>query len=195
MKKILLSIILLIVSSFAFSQFSLGIKAGTNFSSLSSVSTCFNSGSIMRSGFEVGAFARVGERFYVQPELLYAMKVVDVSGNVAGYEYEYDLLKLQYVSIPVLFGFKIIDKNCFNFRLFLGPQFDVVLGTDYRGDGYNGVDFNDFVVGGRAGLGMDIWRFTLDASYNLDLTNLAASGSGSIKINGVNVGVGFKIFK
>ncbi|HSY75545.1 MAG TPA: outer membrane beta-barrel protein, partial [Bacteroidia bacterium] len=66
MKKYLLSVALLIaVCISAKAQFSVGIKGGVNFSQINTD----NLNESTRTGYQVGAFARFGNAWYLQPEL------------------------------------------------------------------------------------------------------------------------------
>lgn len=82
MKKIiLLFAILLFSAGVTFGQFSWGLKIGYNASklhtSLDSVKSSFN------SGFQFGAFVRIGKKVYLQPELYYTLQGGIFQNNVS----------------------------------------------------------------------------------------------------------------
>jgi hypothetical protein len=87
------------------------------------------------------------------------------------------------LDIPVLVGFKAVDLKQFKIRFFVGPEFCMKF-KDH-------VTKNDFQMGLQAGLGVDIWRFTLDAGYAV-LGNVYPGKKGHNNI--FKVGIGFKCY-
>ena len=135
-------------------QVSVGIKVAGNMTNYQKLTT----GDF---GVEPGIFLRLGKNFYFQPEVNYVLKrstfknaVNEISTNLK--------LKQHFVSVPVLLGYHFINKDNFKFHLTLGPRFDFkvsdnIEGTDWRA--------NSLQWGGQIGLGFDLWRFAIDASY------------------------------
>ena len=167
------------------SSFSLGIKAGANLSNF-----------IKESDFQVGAdagiFLRIGKMFYLQPEVLYSFRsttfedMVDEAGdNIKAKNHNID--------IPLFLGFKIVNKENFNFRLFLGPRVGLRVGSDYK-------DIDSIMGyaqwGGRAGVGFDFWRFTLDLNYDISATKFKEYDNKTFWTqNIISAALGFKIVK
>lgn len=118
------------------------------------------------TGFYLCGFSDVtiSEKFHVQPEVLYVY-----------------IKELSQIQVPVHAKIPIIE----DFSLFSGPDFGFVLNGDSNVKSFNfGLDF---------GASVDISEdFSLDAKYNLGLTNLVKDGNSSSKINALFFGLGYK---
>ncbi|TDO69899.1 outer membrane protein with beta-barrel domain [Flavobacterium chryseum] len=119
MKKIILCAIAIMTFGFTNAQSTkLGVKGGLNLSTLVG-GDVESAKSVV--GFHVGGFAeiKIVEKFAIQPEILFSTqgtKVESVFGN------DFDL-KLNYLNIPVLAKYYIVDK----FSVEAGPQLGVLL--------------------------------------------------------------------
>jgi long-subunit fatty acid transport protein len=125
MKKFILTSFML-CSVFAFSQeVKFGAKVGLNSSNLKGDYPAAINEHNSKIGFHIGAFAEfeIADKFSLQPELLYSTQ-----GNTYGYKTyygggtyyegaEYDL-KLNYLNLPVILKYKILEKLSIDF----GPQ-------------------------------------------------------------------------
>ena len=171
----------------AHAQFSLGLKGSVN---MSNYNTLTNG----HFGAEAGAFIRMGKRIYCQPEVNYVYKSSrfkldnsEISSNVE--------LKQQFIAVPVLLGYHIVNKEKFKFHFTVGPRFnfritDNIEGTDWRA--------GSLQWGGQIGLGIDIWRFTLDANYCIaadNFQNTVSTTTHTRLSNEFMVSLGFKILK
>ena len=131
-------------------------------------------------GADLGLFFRFSiARFYIQPEVNYVIRRTNAMTTWDGtYHNNYTT---HLISLPVFVGYKIVDLKFFKLRPFIGPEFNF---------GMNHLMTNDFQLGFQAGLGFDIWRFTIDAGYSylvdLDFTE--------VRYNVFKVGLGFKCF-
>ena len=220
MKKMFLLAVLLLSVTFVSAQLNFGIKAGYN-SSL----TLGNIGSIqsgdydltdvkseLSNGFHAGVFARIGKKVYVQPELLYAMgkkeytvSLQDAMNNDITYD---KFVSISTVDIPLLVGYKLLDKKMANIRLFAGPklrldagsslEFDNVVsgGTITKEDLFR--DIKKSQIGLEAGVGIDVLMFTLDARYNLigDMyqTKISDLNIDNVPVSTFVISVGWKLF-
>lgn len=220
MKKMFLLAVLLLSVTFVSAQLNFGIKAGYN-SSL----TLGNIGSIqsgdydltdvkseLSNGFHAGVFARIGKKVYVQPELLYAMgkkeytvSLQDAMNNDITYD---KFVSISTVDIPLLVGYKLLDKKMANIRLFAGPklrldagsslEFDNVVsgGTITKEDLFR--DIKKSQIGLEAGVGIDVLMFTLDARYNLigDMyqTKISDLNIDNVPVSTFVISVGWKFF-
>jgi long-subunit fatty acid transport protein len=130
MKKIILTVIVL-SSTLMFSQeIKFGAKVGLNVSNLrGNYPTEINEKS-SKVGFHIGGFAeyQINEKFILQPELLFSTQ-----GNEYGFkEYygggsyydgaEYNL-SINYLNLPIIFRYKVIEKLSIDF----GPQIGYAL--------------------------------------------------------------------
>ena len=167
------------------SSFSFGIKAGANLSNF-----------IKETDFEVGAdagiFFRAGKIFYFQPEVLYSFRSTTFDGilDEAG---ENIKAKNHHIDIPLLLGFKIGSRENFNFRIFFGPRVGLRVGSDCT-------DIDSLIGyaqwGGRAGIGFDFWRFTLDFAYDISATKFKEYDDKTFWTqNIISASLGFKIVK
>ncbi|MCL2291355.1 MAG: PorT family protein [Bacteroidetes bacterium] len=136
------------------------------------------------SGFDVGLFARMGGRVYFEPSVLYSFKKIDFSSmdSLKG------SFKDHFLTVPLLLGVKVIDRKQFNLRIFAGPQFGFSVARKYE----DAKDFFDSAeIGVYAGVGVDIWRFTMNVGYNFS-TSKHRIMENRTKQNMFFAGVGFK---
>ncbi|WP_428229681.1 porin family protein [Flavobacterium sp.] len=136
MKKIILAAIAVMAFGFTNAQQTrFGVKGGLNLSTVVG-GDVENAKSLV--GFHVGGFAeiKVFEKFYIQPELLYSAQGTKVDGPFGDAD-----IKLNYLNIPVLAKYYIVDK----FSVEAGPQLGVLLSAKADGedvkDGTRSVDF------------------------------------------------------
>lgn len=200
MKKLILTLITFFIISIGFSQikgFTFGPKIGVNFSKISTNYDSLKNN--MKPGFEIGAFVRIGNKLYVQPEVLFKTKggKFEVEG-VNDVDYK---VKLQTVDVPIMVGVHLIDLKVMNIRLMLGPVASFVLNKDIDTGSstkiMNESDFKDMNWGFQAGIGVDALILTLDVRYELGLNNIYDNKIGNktvdFKNNLWSVTLGFKI--
>ena len=186
----------LVLSTFAIGPFTIGLKGGINSTkittdnySLSGVSyNDFKSDA--KSGYNIGAFARLGTKVYLQPELLYCVRnsqSASESGTTAGQS-----VKLKTIQIPVLLGFKLIDLKLASIRAFTGPAMSIVM--DNSSVSYTNVsasisdtkNYKNNIWDWQLGAGVDVGMITLDCRYEWGLSN--TSGGNLSKVGFVNKG-------
>ncbi len=141
-------------------------------------------------------------RFYVQPEVLYfkTSNLFDV--NVTGEDEYFNIptganvnltLNQMNLQVPVLIGVNILDLDLLTLRAQVGPTANFVLksqtlidytvsatgneGSQMTQEGNVSSDSDQFNTktiswGLQAGLGVDVWRFTLDVNYNFGLSKV-----------------------
>ena len=174
MKKIILFLIVLFAAGEIYGQFHIGIKTGYNASKLSanidSVKTNF------KSGFQIGAFARIGKRLYLQPELYYTTQggVFTSNSNINNWK---QTVKISSIDVPVLVGLHIIKGDFVNLRILAGPAASFVVGKSVSEGGADpGVitesNINSVNWAIQAGAGVDVWMFTLDVRYQIGLNQV-----------------------
>lgn len=167
------------------STFSFGIKAGVNFSNYISINN-------LEPGADAGIFFRAGRIVYFQPEVLYSFRTSTIEEMVDEAK-ENIKVNDHFIDIPLFLGFKLVNKENFNLRLFLGPRVGLRVGSSYS-------DIDSVMsyaqLGGRAGLGIDFWRFTLDVSYDISASKMKNYESDTFwKQNLMSASLGFKIVK
>jgi len=173
MKKLLLSAALLMaVCIGARAQVSLGIKGGVNFSKINTDN--FNEST--KTGYQAGIFARIGNAFYVQPEVYLSSSggKINVTNNA---DATADI-KFTNLNVPLLLGHSFGSKNL-NFRLMAGPIYTYVLSKDQSVSSQFGAAYQDFghykssTIGFQAGGGVDIGPITADLRYEGGLTKIS----------------------
>lgn len=184
--KHILSIVLLAITTTGFSQFTFGPKVGVNF-------TNYVKKTEMNAGIDAGIFLRVGRNFYFQPEVNYSFASSSLKDVWTGVE-NAGKVKTHYINIPLLIGYKFVNNENFKFRLFIGPRLGLMVGNNYS---KKTDPFGILQLGGRAGLGFDIWRFTLDAGYDFSANqpNPDFSSNEWWQQNMICISLGFKILK
>ncbi len=187
MKKIILSAIAIMAFAFTNAQSTrFGIKGGLNISSIVGEDVRDANALV---GFHVGGLAEIHvvEKFYIQPELLFSTQGAKFDGGFGG---DGDV-KLNYLNIPVLAKYYIVDKK---FSVEAGPQLGILLSAkaedvDIKDDtksadfGFNfgaGYNFTDnFSVGLRYTVGLSpLWDDNIDDSG--DLYDSAKNGNFQI---------------
>ncbi|MDP9048564.1 MAG: PorT family protein, partial [Bacteroidota bacterium] len=184
---------------------SFGVKAGANFSKLTTSSSGISVTSSSLTGFHVGAVADIGlGDWSLQPGLLYSTK-----GGTYGTASDGTVkLALNYLEVPV--------NLLYNIHVGVGKVFigaGPYLGWGVSGKGTatgaatstgSGTETNNITFGSGANdtknpdFGINIlggFRFTsglsLSAGYGIGLANLSNDNSGTIKNNVVSLSVGY----
>lgn len=174
MKKVfmLMAVMLLGISTVAFSQMKYGVKAGLVSANQKWSAGGFSVSPDAKIGAVFGAFVKfdVAENFAVQPELLYVMKGAKMDGDIFETNEEVTL-KLNYLSIPIM------AKYYFGgFNLQAGPSFDFLLSAK-GDDGGDEEDIKDELKGLDLGLaigaGYDLSSgLGFDVRYVMGLTDI-----------------------
>jgi hypothetical protein len=169
MKNSFLTFALLLFFHLANCQsFVLGIKAGVNRSSMST-SISNNAISEPNYGLVVGAFSRVGILgFFLQPEVQYNQRKssVDLQNNQGA-----SSQTLAYIDVPLLGGKSFLGLA----RVYAGPNFQFLLDASTSGaslPAFSQTNFNAFAIGGIAGAGLDIKKFSIDVRFDFSITDL-----------------------
>lgn len=205
MKKISLLLCALALAGISYAQsFNFGLKAGL---SLSDLSYNQESGISAKAnpGFSVGAFARVyiGDKFYIQPEVAYSFSKIEfdvnaenlIQGTVVNENTKIFNESRQGVSIPVLFGYRLLNLKVANLRVFAGPEF-MISTSDFEELTKNveGFESKPFGVSGMAGIGVDALMVSLDVRYAYPFTNDFVIGDQKSNFQGWVVSLAWKIF-
>ncbi len=202
MKKTVLIISVLLIAGVIQAQFHFGPQVGYTASKLTTdvndVTTSF------KNNFLFGAFVRIGEKFYVQPEVNWLTQ-----GGIweaDGVDMENTKLEMTYqtIQIPVSVGWRIIDLKLANIRIFGGMSGNIV--TDKKME-INGITepiedahWNDLIWQYQVGAGVDVLMFALDIKYVGGLNNWTKEDfvfdgeTISTKANLFMVTLGWKIF-
>lgn len=197
MKKILITMMALVVATGAFAQLNFGVKVGGNLATISGMTSEDNGldfgdlakvtpSQSMKVGFNVGAWAEymVMPMLGVQVELNYSMQgvntKVETSSSLLGAASTTDTsYGAGYVNVPIL-----AKAHFANLAAYVGPQLGFATGFNYTStvttddkateyepeavEDYSGFDFS-LVVGAQYKLTANIG---VDARYNIGLTNV-----------------------
>ena len=172
-RKVLLFLVALFVATALNAQadVTVGSKLGYQASKLSFKKEDMKSS--FRNDMNFGMFVRFNFRKIVlQPELLYS--------------YQNASQKLNNLSLPVFIGYKLVDGKNFKMRANAGPVAYFTVGNAAS---------KKLNMGGALGLGVDVWRFTLDINYSVGMTNVFGDmvGTAKAKQNIFTTTLGFKL--
>jgi len=173
MKKYFLSVaILVIAAASAKAQFSLGAKAGINFSKI-------NTDNVSEStiaGYQAGLFARIGTGWFVQPELYLSSSGGKFSSSNNGTDYSAKV-RFTALNVPLLLG-KSFGGDNLNIHFNAGPVYTYILdkntsfsnnfSTAYQDFG----DYKNSTLGYQVGGGLDLGHITADLRYEGGLTKV-----------------------
>lgn len=173
MKNLIIAFVTLLSVNYAFAQnkkITTGIKFGANLSQIKSDGkgqAYFENDETRSVGFTGGVFARFGNKFFIQPEIMISTK----GGKLTVFESAlFDTKKTidyrsTYLDFPVLVGGKIGDVV----RLNVGPVATFLINQDGKfKDNFNEENepaFSKAILGYQAGVGFDIGRINLDMRY------------------------------
>lgn len=165
----------------------IGIKGGSNYSELP-VSDGFNSKYAV--GYFGGVMARFDyKRFYIQNEILYSEKSSEIEKTTtAGTKNA----KWRSIEMPLVIGYKVVDLAALNVRVFGGGVYSYILDENFSSlnqlkNAYT--KFDKFNIGYQVGAGVEVWKFTIDLTYQGGLNNVSKDFNS--KPNSFNVGVGY----
>lgn len=197
MKKLILLSVFLFLGAAVSAQLTFGPKIGITMSKLSVDKDDYTEE--LKTGFQLGAFVRVGKKLYLQPEVMFS-----TTGGVLKTE-DRNLkttVKLNTVQVPVLVGYKFINFKLVNLRVMAGPAISMIVNKDIEFDEKieNPIKEDDlknaswtFQLGG----GVDVMMLTLDVRYEWGLNNIHDPEAGINKFDMKNnlwtVSLGWKI--
>src|SRR3989339_1775456 len=182
MKKIAaVAILMLLISSSAFSQAKFGIKGGLNFNSYKDVSGNVNNTWNNQTGYHFGVLIQTKVPIIglgLQPELLFVRKGVE-DPDVPANSFYLDYLQLP---INVQIG---LDLLLFRPFIMVSPYISYAIGkgdmlVDTEWDNLNRLDY-----GYGLGAGIDIWKLQITGKYNWSMGKL--QDATSTPINGTTL--------
>lgn len=191
-----------------------GIRGGANFSKLqtsefkiskpgASVQDFFQNNSANRTGYMLGTYARIGRKFFIQPEVLLSSKggTFEIFKNGSTTPVNVDV-KFSQIDIPVLVGFKLGPL-----RVNAGPMASLNVSQGSKlGDvlkEYTTQNINKTIeqatFGYQAGIGLDIRSFNIDLRYesglsNISQLNLQNNAQFNTKVSLWQLSLGFVLF-
>jgi hypothetical protein len=197
MKTIVIFFTLILFSFSLLAQpiFDLGVKAGFNNSKVTVNVKDIDQESVVKAHF--GAYGRIGwSRIYLQPEVYFSSKGGELfdEGDFLDKATTFDFNN---VDVPLLLGVKVLKGDKANLRIMGGPVFSFVTSSEVEGDSRIDAEyFRDHYFGYQYGLGVDFWKFFIDARIEEGTNNLYQHPS--LDLDGKNrtfmISVGLKIF-
>lgn len=196
MKKSVLVIVMMIMSTTFISAQEyvyFGVKGGVNFSSFNGDGYDDFVDPKERTSFHLGLLAEipVGERFSIQPEVLYSAQGYDIASREDANDLEY---QLDYINVPILAKFYLFNS----FSLEAGPQIGFLVNEEIDGDPTgDGGDLNldddqfktvDFGIG--LGASYKFSNFFISGRYNLGLSDIYDMEGVDAKNSVIQAGVG-----
>jgi len=221
MKKKILLILSIVVSTFTFAQIppSFGVRAGISSSGMRGDAVDnfknlldFTKGSITtqdHTGFFAGGYATVPitENFSIEPGVYYSQKGYELNGalNLKGLDFlganAKAVLQSQYVDVPLL-----LKANFSGLQIFAGPQISYLAKADLKTTaGILGINllnktmdatsqFNRWDAALTGGIG---YQFTnglnITASYDYGLSKADANNNVNAYTRGIKLGVGINL--
>ncbi len=160
-KQILFSAMCMVFAlSIKAQELSLGVRAGFSRNSVGEDFVAYSSKDAV-TGMTLGGYAKVKVLgFFIMPEVNYNQRGNEIK--------DFGTSTIHNIDVPVLFGkqfFKVLRVNG-------GPNFQFQLAnTQTQVSNYiNQSKFNDFVLGLQLGVGLDVWKLSLDARYDMNLS-------------------------
>lgn len=133
---------------------SFGLRGGLNYSANGDYfeSASSNAKNPDRNiGYHIGVFGKIGNEFFLKPELVYTTTKSDYS------DAEFSVQK---IDAPILFGVQVLGP----LNVFAGPSFQYILDTEFDGIEINNVE-EDFTVGLNFGVGLSFDNIGIDLRY------------------------------
>jgi hypothetical protein len=196
MKKLIFAgLFMLFASSASFAQFNLGLKAGLNYNTIKAQNNEFEESGVL--GYQAGAFARFGKSIYFQPEIYLGTKGSEfkfkTSGSLGSTTVE-EVQKFTTLDVPLLIG-KKFGKDQTNFRIMLGPSLQFNLDDNSsafsQATDPNFYRYEDFIVNGQIGAGIDLGSLSLDLRYETSLQDINQNKGQTQSL--LHFSVGFKL--
>lgn len=181
--------------------FRIGIKGGVNLSSVKVASLSTNLEN--KTGYQLGAFARIGRTIFLQPEVYFTAKEVNVdvlnslttNQGVVGFSQKS-------LDVPLLAGIKlgplrVLAGPVASYALSASTSPDAAVKSYFSGTSQDIINRSSFSY--QAGIGIDILNLSLDLRYEggmSELKNTVAVPSGfnySQKPSYYQATIGFRI--
>ena len=161
-KQILFSAMCMVLAlSIKAQELSLGVRAGFSRNSIGEDFVAYSSKDAV-TGMTLGGYAKIKVLgFFIMPEVNYNQRGNEIK--------DFGTSTIHNIDVPVLFGkqfFKVLRVNG-------GPNFQFQLAnTQTQVSNYiNQSKFKDFVLGLQLGVGIDVWKLSLDARYDMNLSS------------------------
>jgi hypothetical protein len=176
MKKIILTLgFIVAMATFVNAQWELKLQAGVNTSHLTTEHVDWTQQG--RIGYQFGASVLVGEKFYVEPGILWAQTSKDLfdrnDENATALK-----TSINTIRIPVFLGYHLLgnEESLADLRIFAGPSGSFITGISSDAD-IAKEDFKNFIFDLDTGVAIDVWFLFLEWHYVFGLTPVFNEGS------------------
>jgi hypothetical protein len=192
-KNLVLVFVLLMATSSIFAQekssdknFWWGPKVGVDLATPTTDENTIRSE--VKSNYQLGLFLQFGKKFYIQPELYYAVRKERIEVGTATIEN-----KINSIRMPLLLGMRLFNLGVVSGRVMVGPSATYILDENISSGNTNFDKKNlNFSLTGGAGVDV-IGLITLDVRYAVDLNDNTRNSIKQLSLeDGVNVTLGLK---
>lgn len=194
MKKLLLILFVVAITPVAVGQFSIGPRIGFTAGSLSTDLDTISAN--IDNSFDFGVFVRLGQKIYLQPEVVWVTKASEIKYDFGGTQD----VKVDAIEIPVLVGWRIMNLGLGNVRIMAGPSAGIVVGKNIEAknitDPIKEADIEDLIWSVNVGAGVDLLMFTLDIRYQAGLSEVIKQVNNqdfNLVGNSFKISLGWKI--
>ncbi|WP_185286201.1 porin family protein [Chryseobacterium indologenes] len=170
--------------------FHIGVKGGTSFTKTSTESSLLEGK--YGFGYQAGVMTRMDiGKLYVQGEALFNKRKTSYDikdGSNAK-------LTWNAIDIPVVVGYKIVNTDDFNFRVFAGGAYSYAFNNKISTshaiqEGF--IKFDKSNIGITGGVGVDYKNFTVDLKYETGLSSISKDFKS--KPHSFSLGIGYFLF-
>jgi hypothetical protein len=185
MKKLILIFATVFCTQAAFAQFDFGIKAGLNLNKIhtdaGSLNANYKESLDTKTGFSAGIFARIGDKIFLQPEVLYTERNGTIQEALTGDLYN---VKFKSIDVPVLVGFKLLNF----LRINAGPVANIKLKEegsffDTINTGTKNDAIKNATFGYQAGAGLSFGPIDIDVRKDGSLGSISSKHFQDQKFN------------
>ncbi len=197
LRKLLLLLPLICLYSASAGQIDLKIHAGLCFTDLNThpkdVAAAGRAGTISGLGMAIGNkfYGEFGANYY----LIHYKLGEFVGSSSLGVRIK---AKIHTVRVPVNLGYRFIKakrERTVNMRLFTGPVGSFVAGVGFDApiEWFSEEDFSPYILGWNFGMGIDLWLFFIEGSYELGITDMFKNDPNHAKNNALAGTLGMRI--
>ncbi len=167
-----------------------GLKGGYMYSEIELDIENKDINSDYKNGYYIGAFARIGDKWFFQPEIQYRVR----KGEIAETE-KISEIELKTLDFPIQVGRQLFKVPTFKLAVHAGPVLSFKLDDNSKvmnlEVGETVKDFESAFWGGQIGISADFWKISADITYEKGFTDLAEGLLGKNDL--IFLSVGFKI--
>jgi hypothetical protein len=217
MKRIFTLLTLVLISGMLYAQgpFTFGIKVGMNVAKMPTSftgDTNLNGDKISKLvndnmyGYQAGIFGRISiKKVIIQPEVYFSLKGGDLTYDLTKHDSASVVnsitkkVRISNIDIPIMLGYSFVDNPLFKLRVMGGPvasllvKKEIEIKRDGVKEDFGKSDLNGLLWSIQLGAGIDVWKLTIDARYELGLNEINKETAESMKSRAFLLSLGFKL--